>query len=119
MTYNTASRKPLTPAQRPIFLARNGAVCIYCRKPILPDQKWQDCHIIARELGGSDDWDNRGPGHIDCHKEDTRQVAKLVAHGNRLIRKNGPPELRRKTKPIPAHAGGIPSRPFQRKPREI
>jgi 5-methylcytosine-specific restriction endonuclease McrA len=114
MTYNAARRKPLTKAQRPVFLARNGCVCIYCKQPITEGQKWQDCHIIARELGGSDDWDNRGPGHVNCHKEDTRQVAALVAHSNRLIRKNGPIEGRRKTRQVQQPANHKwPKRAFQ------
>lgn len=97
MSYNPARRKPLTKKQRPVFLARNGGICIYCKKPILDGEKWQDCHVLARELGGSDDWENRWPGHVECHKVDTREVAKLVAKSNRIRRSNGPPSLRRKT----------------------
>lgn len=115
MTYNTERRKPLTKAQRPVFLARNGGICVYCGRPILEGQKWQDCHLIARELGGSDDWENRWPGHVVCHKIDTRKVAGLIGKSNRIRRRNGPPELRRKTKTIPARKDPWPSRPFQRR----
>ncbi len=118
MNYNAAPRKPLSKKQRPIFLARNGGICIYCKRQITPDQKWQDCHVIARELGGSDDWENRWPGHVECHKADTKLVAALVAHGNRIIRKNGPIDDRKKPRrplrgrPFAKGHRPIPSRPF-------
>ena len=116
MTYNKKPRRSLTKKGREAMLERAGHLCVYCKKLILPGQPWQDCHILARELGGSDDLSNRGPGHVECHKDDTRAVAKLVAHGNRIIRKNGPKEARRKTKPIPQPVNfKWASRPFNTK----
>lgn len=116
MTYNTARRKPITKKQRPIFLARNGGVCIFCGQPITEGEPWQDCHVIAREMGGSDDWENRWPGHVACHKEDTRRVAKLIAKSNRLRRANGAPELRRKTPhPIRTRKTNWPKRSFPKR----
>lgn len=121
MTYNTTRRKPLRGPARQAFLEAHGSLCLYCKLPILSGQPWQDCHIIARELGGSDEMSNRAPGHVECHKVDTREVARLVAKGNRLIRKNGPIENRRKSKSIPSRPMGksgqaIQGRGFGKRP---
>lgn len=91
MTYNTTKRKPLRGKRRQAFFDAHGGICIFCLLPILPGEKWQDCHIIARELKreGADDLSNRGPGHIHCHKADTKRVAALVARGNSLIKNRG------------------------------
>lgn len=102
MTYNQAKRKPLTKKQRAELFAAHKGRCFYCKKPILATEKWQDCHIIAREffLGSeADDMSNRAPGHVECHKADTREVVKAVAKSNRIIKRiDG---TRRPRKPIP------------------
>lgn len=96
MTYNTARRRPLK--DRRAFLAEHSGRCYYCGEPITDDQ-WDDEHVMARELGGSDDMDNRRPIHRrPCHKTKTAQDRRLIAKGNRLIRKHGPIESRRKPK---------------------
>lgn len=103
MTYNTAPRKPLKGAQREAFLERHERICYYCGEPILPGQVWHDEHMIARELGGSDDMDNRRPIHANpCHKIKTAQDRKLIAKGNRIRRSNGfdPDKRKHKAKPI-------------------
>lgn len=112
MTYNTTRRHPLK--DRAAFLAAHGGRCYYCGELILPGQIWHDEHIIARELGGSDDMDNRRPIHAEpCHRTKTAWDRKLIAHSNRIRRKHGPIDQRRKTKPIPSRP--LPSRPFQSK----
>lgn len=87
-----------------IFLAHDG-VCWLCKAKIGPEEPWDADHCIARELGGSDEDDNLAPAHKHCHKVKSKEDVRLIAKGNRLIRKNGPVELR-KVKPK------IPSRPF-------
>lgn len=101
MTYNTKPRKPLRKAQRQAFLLANGSVCYYCGRPIL-DDLWDDEHVLARELGGSDEMENRKPIHRHpCHKIKTALDRKLIAKGNRIIRERGPVEQRRKRTSIP------------------
>lgn len=114
MTYNTARRKPLSKKQRPLFLAAHGGICYYCGEPIL-DDKWDDEHVLARELGGSDDMDNRRPIHRrPCHVTKSAADRKLIAHGNRLIRKHGPKQDRRKPKnPIRSRGFDKAHRPMQ------
>lgn len=123
MSYNTVPRRSLRGKARESFLIANDRRCIYCKQPIRPDQKWQDCHIIAREMGGSDDMSNRGPGHVECHKIDTREVAKVVAKSNRIRIKHGLQESRR-TRPKPkmrspgfrkGPKANIPARQFEKR----
>ncbi len=109
MTYNTARRKPLTKAQRPLFLAAHDGRCYYCGQPIT-DDLWDDEHELARELGGSDDMDNRRPIHRrPCHKIKTAADRKLIAKGNRIRQKiSGLDPVRRKPRPK------IKSAPFRK-----
>lgn len=102
MTYNTKPRRPLTKVQRPAFIASHGGCCYYCQQPITDDQ-WDDEHVLARELGGSDDMENRRPIHrTPCHKIKTAQDRKLIAKGNRIRKKiSGLDPVTRKHRPKP------------------
>ena len=119
MAYNKAKRKSLTKRQRAQLFSDHGGICYYCKKKITANEKWQDCHIIAREFFSdekADDISNRAPGHVECHKEDTRAVVKAIAKSNR-IRRNLDPETRRKPKkaiPKPSNFKW-PSRPFPKR----
>jgi len=124
MTYNTDRRKPLTKAQRPVFLELHKHRCYWCGQPIT-DDKWDDEHIIPKEMmpPGSDwnSWDNRAPIHRDpCHRDKTRRDVAAIAKSNRIRRANGPIELRKKRKKIVGrtnfHKGRkLQSRPFQKR----
>jgi 5-methylcytosine-specific restriction protein A len=60
----TTKRKPLTPTQRlKLFEAFKGKCCL-CEQPIRG--KWIDEHLRALGLGGTNEWDNRGPAHKAC-----------------------------------------------------
>ncbi len=127
MTYNTDRRKPLTKKQREQFLIDHDSICYFCKKPITNDE-WDDEHIVAKELmAPGSDWNamsNRAPIHrIPCHKIKTAPDIKAIAKSNRIRRKNGPVEYRKKPKvklktrsfsrsPIKQK---IPSRPFPQK----
>lgn len=126
MTYNTTPRKPLKGKAREAFLLKHGSACYWCRQPILDGQKWHDEHMIARELGGSDEMENRRPIHADpCHKIKTKLDVKIIAKSNRIRREAGPVELRKKTK-HPLKGRGFekgskrpwPKRPFPKKRQE-
>jgi len=111
MTYNTARRRPLK--DRHAFLAAHGGRCYYCGKPITDDQ-WDDEHVLARELGGSDDMDNRKPIHRrPCHKIKTAQDRKLIAKSNRIRKKHGLDPVTRKP------GRKIASRPFPKAHRPM
>lgn len=106
-----APKRPrLTKKQRAIIFG-NGD-CYLCGKPILTDD-WHADHEIARELGGSDGIANLKPAHPECHREKSKMDVKLIAKSNRIRRKFGPVEDRRKTKLIPSRP--LQSRPFERK----
>ena len=99
MTYNTARRKPLRGPARQAFLNAHGRICYWCGEPIV-NEEFDDEHVLARELGGSDDMANRKPIHRrPCHKEKTAEDRRLIAKGNRIRRKISgldPPSTRRK-----------------------
>lgn len=120
MTYNSTRRRKFTQAQRSAFIELHGHICWWCGQPILRCQPWDIEHQIARELmegKDADADDNLKPIHsLVCHPKKTALDRQQIAHSNRIRRKNGPVELRRKTKPIPSRKAPIPSRPFARKP---
>jgi len=84
MTYNKAPRRSLTTLQRARLFEGHGGICYLCGEKIKIGEAWEDEHIIARELGGSDDWDNRAPAHVGCHKPKTAEDRKLIAKSNRV-----------------------------------
>jgi 5-methylcytosine-specific restriction protein A len=62
----TTKRKPLTPTQRlALFEAYKGLCCV-CGFKIHLGEKWIDEHLRALGLGGTNQWDNRGPAHVKC-----------------------------------------------------
>lgn len=100
MTYNTTRRKPLRGKAREAFLDAHGRRCYYCGEPILAGQKWHDEHLLARELGGSDEMSNRRPIHAaPCHKAKTAADRKLIAKSNHVRRFHGVDPDNRKPKP--------------------
>lgn len=118
MTYNVTPRKPLKSAQRLAFLLAHDSQCYWCIKPI-SDDLWDDEHVLARELGGSDDMDNRKPIHrLPCHKAKTALDRKLIAKSNRIRKKiSGLDPITRKPKqPIRSRGFQQGSRPFASKP---
>lgn len=118
MSY-AAKRPSISKAKRArIFLAHDG-ICWLCKVKIGADEAYDIDHQISRELGGSDDDDNLAPAHKDCHRAKTKSDVKAIAKSNRIRRRLGPIEDRKKRKAIPSPANHTwPSRPFQsrRKP---
>lgn len=114
MSYNQTKRPSFSKAQRAAFIEKHGRICHWCLKPIGEAEKWQIEHVVARELmpgKEADDPSNLRPIHTDpCHKAKSALDIKMIAKSNRIIRKNGPVELRKIKKKIP-------SRPFNRKPK--
>ena len=112
VTYNTDSRKPLRGHARQQFLADHQFTCHVCRGLITTDL-WDEEHIIARELVAPGTWadeaSNLAPVHRgECHKTKTALDRKLIAKSNRIRRKNGPVEGRKKTATIKARANPWP-----------
>ncbi len=95
-----------------IFLDHEG-MCWLCKLKIGADEPYDIDHQVSRELGGSDDDDNLAPAHKDCHREKSKADVKAIAKSNRILRANGPVELRKKRKAIPKPKNfKWPSRPF-------
>ncbi len=74
----TTPRKNLTPLQRLGLLEAYGHRCALCRKKIGTGEKFRDEHLTALGLGGSNDFDNRGPVHLHCAEEkDVDDIARI------------------------------------------
>lgn len=102
MTYNTDRRKPLKGRAREDFLVAHSYICHWCKEPIIPWlHQWDDDHVIPKELQppGSD-WDalsNRAPIHRDpCHKEKTADDIAAIRKSDRIRKRHGPKEGRKK-----------------------
>lgn len=82
-----------------IFAAHNG-ICWLCKLKIEVNDPWDADHMIAREIGGSDDDDNLAPAHKDCHKAKTKRDVVAIAKSNRIIRKANPETRKKSKRPI-------------------
>ena len=80
-------RKPLTPKQRDDLFEEHKGMCCLCKKPIIG--AWRDEHINALNLGGGNEWSNRGPAHVHCALEKNKKDMKLIAKGRRLRGETG------------------------------
>lgn len=69
----TTPRKPLTPTQRLKLFEEHKGVCVLCGRKIGAGEPWIDEHLRALGLGGSNDWENRGPAHKACAEAKTRK----------------------------------------------
>jgi 5-methylcytosine-specific restriction endonuclease McrA len=104
-------RKAITNAMKlEALFIRGLVICAACKDPITDpkDCEWDHVHQLA--MGGAHAADNISPKHCYCHKIKTKADARARAHVRRLTGANKP----RVKKRIPAHVGGIPSRPFRR-----
>lgn len=62
----STKRKPLTPRQRlKLFESWHGCCCI-CERKIQAGDVWVDEHIRPLAMGGTNEFDNRGPAHKAC-----------------------------------------------------
>ncbi len=84
--YSVSKRKPLTSKQRLQLLVANKGKCCICGQPIKGfKEKWDDYaldeiefideHVQPLWLGGTNEFNNRGPAHIDCAKNKTSKEA--------------------------------------------
>lgn len=94
MTYNTKRRRSFSAKQRTAFLETHGAVCYWCKEPILPGQPWDIEHMMARELLHADDdpdgnWNLAPIHHLPCHKSKTAADRKVIAKSNHVRKKHG------------------------------
>lgn len=65
-------RKPLTPRQRLKMWEAHGGCCVVCHRRIM-ETTWVDEHIVPLGLGGTNDLTNRGPAHVKCAGEKTKE----------------------------------------------
>jgi 5-methylcytosine-specific restriction endonuclease McrA len=86
----TTPRKPLTPRQRLALLEEYSHKCALCGSPIEPTEGFQDEHLRACGLGGTNKWDNRAPVHIRCAKaKDIVDMAAINRAKNQKARHYG------------------------------
>lgn len=77
-------RKPLTTKERVQLFHDHGGKCCLCGGKIhAPKEKWIDEHELALALGGSNEWENRGPAHVSCAREKTRKDMAAIAEAKR------------------------------------
>jgi hypothetical protein len=81
-------RKPLTRKQRVDAHDRVGGVCCVCGLPIPRGEPFIDEHEIPLELGGSNEFSNRGKAHIPCAKIKTREDQCKIAKAIRMRAKH-------------------------------
>ncbi len=94
-----ASKRPkVSKRDRAVIFERDGGRCYICGERITGP--WEADHELARELGGSDEIANIRPAHVACHKLKSKSDVKLIAKSNRIRRKHGPLEQRKRKKPI-------------------
>ena len=94
-------RKSISKKTRALVFEKDQGLCYLCNKPIT-DGLFDVDHEIARELGGADDISNYRPAHKHCHKAKTKEDVRLIAKGNRIIRKADPLTRKASRKPIPS-----------------
>ena len=76
-------RKPLTTTQRVQLFRDHKGMCCICGGKINVGETWHDDHQRALALGGTNDLSNRGPSHVDCHKEKTKDDVAMIAKAKR------------------------------------
>lgn len=102
MSY-AAKRPSISKKTRVIIFERDGGICWICKGKIAANEPWDADHMLSRELGGSDDIENLAPAHRDpCHRNKSKEDVRLIAKGNRLIRKANPETRKRSKRPIPS-----------------
>ena len=75
----TTPRKSLTPTQRLKMFENHKGICILCSTRINAGDLWIDEHIIPLGLGGTNEFDNRGPAHKACADAKTHGEAGDIA----------------------------------------
>jgi hypothetical protein len=84
----------------PAFLEAHGGICYWCRLPITDLHDMDIEHVIARELGGSDEPENLKPIHRRvCHTAKSKLDKGLISKSNRVRRAHGLDPDTRKWKP--------------------
>ena len=61
-------RKAMTPARKARILKAHNCKCWRCNEAFENGEKVEFDHKIALARGGTDDDENIGPAHVDCHK---------------------------------------------------
>lgn len=84
--FEHVKRKPLTKLQKAKMFAEHKGLCCICHDPIdaVREGGFIDEHIVALELGGTNDMSNRGPAHIGCARKKTARDHKEAAKGKRI-----------------------------------
>lgn len=97
-------RKPLTKKERIELFREHKGMCCICGGKIQVGERWIDEHERALALGGSNDWENRGPAHEICAKVKTKNDIAMIAKAKRCEAKHF----------LPKPKGKIPSRKFNK-----
>lgn len=79
-------RRSLSRLVRVRIFDRAQGMCLKCGLKIHAErgEKWEAMHIKSLWLGGEDAEANMAPGHVDCHKVQTKAESPLKAKGDRV-----------------------------------
>jgi 5-methylcytosine-specific restriction enzyme A len=80
-------RKPLTPLQRAAMFDAHKGICCICGQ-VIEGRKWIDEHQRALALLGTNDMANRGPAHVACAREKTKDDVSMIAKAKRIRAKH-------------------------------
>jgi 5-methylcytosine-specific restriction protein A len=81
-------RKPLTPLQRAAMFDAHKGICCICGCKIHAGEKWIDEHRKALGMLGTNDMSNRGPAHVACAREKTKDDVSMIAKAKRIRAKH-------------------------------
>lgn len=91
--HRSAEWARLTRRLRPVFAAQvaaGTAVCVDCGGPILPGERWECGHRLARvthpQLALAEH--NIGPSHRSCNGRDGARLGNRIAAANRARRRD-------------------------------
>jgi 5-methylcytosine-specific restriction endonuclease McrA len=111
-------RKRHSAKVKAAIVERQKGLCARSGLPLVPGHIQFD-HILPLALGGADTPENMQALAVDPHKEKTRVDIGRIRKADRQRKKTSLGAIRKPkrawaSRKIPAHVGGIPSRPFRR-----
>lgn len=94
--FQHVARRKFTPQQRAEVFALRGGKCHVCQRRLTPGDKWILEHVIALEVGGTNDIENLDVTCEWCEPAKTADDHAKAGHARRAYTKhNVPGEFRR------------------------
>lgn len=97
-SFQHAKRGSMTPQRRARIFQAAGGKCHKCGRKLGPADDWDADHVLALELGGTDDDANLAPCCDWCHVDKTGEDHAAAGHGRRMATKHCVPKRFRQSK---------------------